>query len=64
MTNFSLIKQREIVMCYYVLHNFIKLHNMGDLLFDRYGVDEIMPDLDSDDEDDAPSSSGTTPRWV
>ena len=39
-------------MCCCVLHNFIKLHNMGDPLFDRYGVDGVMPD--------APSFSGST----
>ena len=43
-----------------ILHNFIKLHNWGDPLFDRYGVDGVMPPSDSDSEDDAPSSSGTT----
>ena len=59
MTKFSLIKQREIAMCCYVLHNFIKLQNMGDPLFDRYGVDGIMLNSDSDDEDGAASSSGT-----
>ena len=47
-------------MCCCVLQNFIKLHNMRDPLFDRYGVDEIVSDSDSDDEDDAASSSGTT----
>ena len=60
MTNFSLIRQREIAMCCYVLHNFIRLHNREDPLFDRYGVDGVMPSSDSDSEDDAPSSSGTT----
>ena len=43
-----------------VLHNFIKLHNREDPLFDRYGVDGVMSSSDSDSEDDAPSSSGTT----
>ncbi|KAL5578857.1 hypothetical protein UlMin_011299 [Ulmus minor] len=60
MTNFSLIRQREIAMCCCVLHNFIRLHNRGDPLFDRYGVDGVMPPPDSDSDDDAPSSSGTT----
>ena len=46
-------------MCCCVLHNFIKLHNRGDPLFDRYGVDRVMPDADSDEENDAPSSSGS-----
>ncbi|KAL5554275.1 hypothetical protein UlMin_041676 [Ulmus minor] len=59
MTNFSLIRQREIAMCCFVLHNFIRLHNRGDPLFDRYGVDGVMPPSDSDSDDDAPSSSGT-----
>ncbi|KAL5542292.1 hypothetical protein UlMin_010002 [Ulmus minor] len=59
MTNFSLIRQREIAMCCCVLHNFIRLHNRGDPLFDRYGVDGVMPPSDSDSDDDAPSSSGT-----
>ncbi|KAL5570347.1 hypothetical protein UlMin_026922 [Ulmus minor] len=27
MTNFSLIRQREIAMCFCVLYNFIRLHN-------------------------------------
>ncbi|KAL5547121.1 hypothetical protein UlMin_006808 [Ulmus minor] len=39
MTNFSLIRQWEIAICCCVLHNFIRLHNCGDPLFDRYGVD-------------------------
>ena len=60
MTNFSLIRQREIAMYYCVLHNFFKLHNRGDPLFDRYGVDRVMLPSDSDSDDDAPSSSGTT----
>ncbi len=47
-------------MCCCVLHNFIRLHNRGDPLFDRYWVDGVMPTTDSDGEDDAPSSSGTT----
>ncbi|KAL5577452.1 hypothetical protein UlMin_019151 [Ulmus minor] len=59
MTNFSLIRQREIAMCCCVLHNFIRLHNRGDPLFDKYGVDGVMPPCDSDSDDDAPSSSGT-----
>ncbi|KAL5541366.1 hypothetical protein UlMin_042457 [Ulmus minor] len=59
MTNFSLIRQREIAMCCCVLHNFIRLHNRGDSLFDRYEVDGVMPPSDSDSDDDAPSSSGT-----
>ena len=42
-----------------VLHNFIRLHNRGDPLFDRYGVDGVMPPPDSDSDDDAPSSSST-----
>ena len=40
--------------------NFIKLHNKEDPLFDRYGVDGIMPDSNSDNEDDAPSSLSST----
>ena len=60
MTNFSIIRQREITMCCCVLHNFIKLYNMGDPLFDKYGVYEIMPDSNSDDEDDTPFSLDTT----
>lgn len=60
MTNFSLIRQREIAMWSCVLHNFIKLHNRDDPLFGRFGVDGVMPPPDSDDEDDAPSSSGIT----
>jgi len=60
MTNFALIRQQEITMCCCVLHNFIKLHNRGNPLFDRYGVDGVIPSSDSDSEDDAPSSSGTT----
>ena len=42
------------------MHNFIKLHNRGDPLFDRYEVDGVMPPSDSDSEDDTPSSLGTT----
>ena len=42
------------------MHNFIKLHNQGDPLFDRYGVDGVMPASDSNSEDDVPSSLGTT----
>ena len=60
MTNFSLIRQQEIAMCCCVLHNFIRLHNRGDPLFDSYGVDGVMPPSDSDSDDDAPSSLGTT----
>ncbi|KAL5538680.1 hypothetical protein UlMin_044123 [Ulmus minor] len=60
MTNFALIRQREIAMCCCVLHNFIKLHNQGDSLFNRYGVDGVMLPSDSDSEDDVPSSSSTT----
>ena len=56
MTNFSMIRQREIAMCCCMLHNFIKLHNEGDPLFDWYEVNEIMPDSNSDD---AAFSSGT-----
>ncbi|KAL5567609.1 hypothetical protein UlMin_024184 [Ulmus minor] len=59
MTNFSLVRQREIAMCCCVLHNFIKLHNRDDPLFQRFGVDGVMPPPDSDDEDNTASSSGT-----
>ena len=45
---------------FHLLRNFIKLHNQGDPLFDRYGVDGVMPLLDFDSEDDAPSFMGTT----
>ena len=31
-------------------------------MFDRYRVDGVMPDADSDEEDDAPSSSSSTPN--
>ncbi|KAL5582016.1 hypothetical protein UlMin_014458 [Ulmus minor] len=58
MTNFSLVRQREIAMCCCVLHNFIKLHNRDDPLFQRFGVDGVMPPPDSDDEDNTASSSG------
>ena len=47
-------------MCCCVLYNFIKLHNWGYPLFERYEVDGVMPPSDSDSEDDAPSSSSTT----
>ena len=47
-------------MCCCVLHNFIRLHNRGDPLFDRYGIDGVMLPSDSNSDDDAPSSSGTT----
>ena len=40
--------------------SFIKSHNRGDPLFDRYGVYGVMSPSDSDSEDDAPSSTGTT----
>ena len=43
-----------------LLHNFIKLYNWGDPLFDRYKVDGVMLPSDSDSEDDTPSSSDTT----
>ncbi|KAL5560982.1 hypothetical protein UlMin_030729 [Ulmus minor] len=59
MTNFSLVRQREIAMCCCVLHNFIKLHNRDDPLFHRFGVNGVMPPPDSDDEDNTASSSGT-----
>ena len=58
MTNFSLIRQREIVMACCVFYNFIMLHNNGDPFFDRYGVDRVMVDPDSDDEEGVSSSSG------
>ena len=45
---------------FHLLQNFIKLHNQGDPLFDRYGVDGVMPPSDSDSNDDALSSLGTT----
>ena len=45
---------------FHLLQNFIKLHNQGYLLFDRYEVDEVMLPSDSDSEDDALSSTGTT----
>ena len=60
MTNFYLIRQREIAICCCVLHNFIKLHNQGDLLFDRYRVGGVMSHSDFNSENDATSSSGTT----
>ena len=47
-------------MCCCVLHNCIKLQNRGDPLFNRYRVDGVMLDADSDDEDDALSSSGSS----
>ena len=45
---------------FHLLQNFIKLHNRGDPLFYRYKVDRVMPPSDSDSEDDALSSTGTT----
>ena len=45
---------------FHLLHNFIKLQNRGNPLFDRYRVDGVMTPSDSDSEDGAPSSMGTT----
>ena len=45
---------------FHLLHNFIKLHNRRDPLFDKYGVNRVMPPSDFDSEDDTPSFSSTT----
>ena len=39
---------------------FYKVTQQERSLFDRYGVDGVMPDANSDDKNDAPSFSGST----